>query len=289
MRSALLLFGLLLVAPAYAWSQQSLDARCTQPGETSCIDWNAGIAIALGTGAPAAWAKNAAQKNISASRAARLDAARNLLELIKGINVSSSTTMQQAMVSNDTVQTQIEGKLHSIRMVGQPKYFSDGSIRVKLETALREIIPQDLVLGISAGPPRLLEAPSSQPLRGGAPGGGLNPQQSYTGLVIDARGTGVVPALSPKVFDQQGREVYGSAFVSREFAISQGMVGYVKTVEAAVKTDRVAGNPAVIKAIEAKGANQSDLVISQKDADSLRAIAQTQKFLQESRVMVVLD
>ncbi|MCH7477414.1 MAG: hypothetical protein IIA14_04860, partial [SAR324 cluster bacterium] len=99
MRSVSLLLGLLLVAPAIAWSQQGFDARCTQPGETSCIDWNAGIAIALGTGAPASWAKNAAQKNISAARAARLDAARNLLELIKGINVSSSTTMQQAMVS----------------------------------------------------------------------------------------------------------------------------------------------------------------------------------------------
>ena len=289
MRSVSLLLGLLLVAPAIAWSQQGFDARCTQPGETSCIDWNAGIAIALGTGAPASWAKNAAQKNISASRAARLDAARNLLELIKGINISSDTTMQQAMVANDTVQSQIAGKLHSIRMVGQPKYFSDGSIQVKLETALREIIPQELVLGNSTGPPRLLEAPSSPPLRGGGPGGGLNPQQAYTGLVIDARGTGVLPALSPKVFDPQGREVYGSAFVSREFAISQGMMGYVKTVEAAVKTDRVAGNPAVIKAVEAKGANKADLVISQIDADSLRAIAQTQKFLQESRVMVVLD
>ena len=289
MRSASLLLGLLLVAPVIAWSQQSIDSRCTQPGETACIDWKAGIAIALGLGAPASWAKNAAQKNISASRAARLDAARNLLELIKGINISSNTTMQQAMVANDTVQSQIEGKLHSIRMVGQPKYFSDGSIQVKLETALREIIPKELVLGNSAGPPRLLEAPSSPPLQGGGPGGGLNTQQAYTGLVIDARGTGVLPAMSPKVFDQQGREVYGSAFVSREFAISQGMVGYVKSVDAAVKTDRVAGNPAVIKALEAKGANKSDLVISKNDAEALRAIAQTQKFLQESRVMVVLD
>jgi hypothetical protein len=259
-----------------------VDARCTTGSERACIDWERGVAIALGTGAPASWAQNAAQKNISAERAARLDAARNLLEMIKGVALTSDTTMNQAMVQNDAVQTSIQGELNSLRQVEKPHYFSDGSIQVKLETSLRKIIPVELY---ASGPPQEIGA-------GGAPvagGSSVSTGSSYTGLVVDARGTGVTPAMSPKILDPEGREVYGSSFVSRDFVVSQGVMGYAKTMDAARQTDRVKGNPAVVKAIEAKGANKADLVISKEDAETLRSLKQSQTFLREGRVMVVLD
>jgi len=281
-----LLTGFLLLA-AQVWAQgtpQPLsDARCTETGAQACVDWTSGLAIALGTGAPASWAKTAAQKNISATRAARLDAARNLLELIKGINLNTSSDIQGAMVANDTVQTSIQGRLYGVRPVDRPRYFSDGSVQVKLEARLREIIPEELYLD-AQGPPRELGGPFG-PVTGAA----INTGAAYTGLVIDARGSGVKPAMAPKVFDPQEREVYGSAYVSREFAVSQGMVGYAKSIEAAAGNDRVKGNPALVKATGVKGANQADLVISQADADALRTLAQGQTFLREARVMIVLD
>ena len=123
----------------------------------------------------------------------------------------------------------------------------------------------------------------------GGDGGGIRSDQVYSGLIIDARGTEVTPAMSPKVYDPEGREVYGSAYVSREFAVSQGMVGYVKELERARESDRVQGNPAVVKAVRAEGPNRADVVISQEDADAIRAAAQQQTFLREARVMIVLD
>jgi len=284
MNRAFCLLAVLVFLPAMAWAQGTLDARCTQQGQQACIDWTNGIAIAIGQGAPATWAKTPAQKNISATRAARLDAARNLLEMIKGINLTSSSNIQGAMVASDVVQSSIQGRLNSIRPVDRPKYFSDGSVQVKLEANLRQVVPENLYVE-QTGPPRQIEAPTSPPPAGGA----VNPGAAYTGLIIDARGTGVQPAMSPKVYDPQQREVYGSAYVSREFAVSQGMVGYAKSVEAAAQTDRVKGNPAVVKAVEAKGANKADLVISQGDADALRALAQQETFLRDARVMIVLD
>ena len=77
---------------------QGLDQRCTQMGDSACVDWDRGVVMAKGLGAPASSAKNTAQKNATALRAAKLDAARNMLEMIKGINLSSSTTMRDAMV-----------------------------------------------------------------------------------------------------------------------------------------------------------------------------------------------
>ena len=41
--------------------------------------------------------------------------------------------------------------------------------------------------------------------------------------IIDAKGLNAKPAMSPKVVDENGQEVYGSAYVSREFAVQQGM------------------------------------------------------------------
>jgi len=282
MMRALFLLVALAVLPALAWAQTAIDPRCTQAGQQACVDWNTGLAIAVGTGAPATWAKTPAQKNISATRAARLDAARNLLELIKGINVSGSTNIEGAMVANDTVQSSIQGQLNGIRPVEAPRYFSDGSVQVKLEANLRQIVPETLYA--SSGPPQPISSPYGSPA-----GSALNPESAYTGVVIDARGTGVQPAISPKVYDPQDREVYGSAYVSREFAVSQGMVGYAKSVDSATQSDRVKGTPAVIKAVQAKGANKADLVVSQTDADALRALAQRQTFLREARVMIVLD
>lgn len=278
---------LLAPVPAAAQSGSSVDPRCTEASEGSCVDWENGIAIATGTGAPASWARTPAQKNISATRAARLDAARNLLELVKGLNLSSSSTMQAAMVQNDQVEASVQGRLHGIRPVESPRYFSDGSVQVKLEARLAEVVPDNLYLEDPQGPPR--EIPGPDGTRPGPGGSGVNPDEVYTGLIVDARGTGVQPAMSPKIFDPEGREVYGSAYVSRDYAVRQGIVGYVKSMEAARESERVADSPAVVEAMEARGSNRADLVIPQADADALRQAAQRQNFLSETRVLIVLD
>lgn len=260
---------------------QGVDARCTTPNDRACIDWSRQMAIAVGTGVPAGFATTPGQKNVTALRAARLDAARNLLELIRGVNITSDSTMQSAMVSNDQVRSSVEGSLNSIREVGTPKYFSDGSIQVRLEASLRQIVPPDLYLGA----PQQIGGPGSAP-----PGPStVSAGAAYTGLIVDGQGTGVTPAMSPKIYDPDGNEVYGSSYVSRDFAISQGIVGYVKSVDQARDTDRVKGNPALVKAIAAKGPSKSDLVISKEDAATLRDLAKQQTFLREARVMIVLD
>lgn len=257
------------------------DLRCTTPKDRGCIDWTRGVAIAVGTGVPASSATSPAAKNVTALRMARLDAARNLAELIRGVNLSSSSSVQQAMLSNDQVSSSVEATLNSIREVGDPRYFSDGSVQVRLETSLRQIIPTDLYLG----PPREISGPNAPPAPTGPVAGG-----AYTGLIIDGRGTGVTPAMSPKVYDPEGKEVYGSAYVSREFAISQGIVGYVKSIEQAKGVaDRIGNNPVMVKAQAAKGANKADLILSREDSDQLRQLAQQQTFLREARVMIVLD
>ena len=264
---------------------QGLDQRCTQMGESACVDWDRGVVMAEGLGAPASSAKNIAQKNATALRAAKLDAARNMLEMIKGINLSSSTTMRDAMVQNDTVRTQVQGRLFGLRPSGKPRYFSDGSVSILMEASLKQTIPDEALTSSTGEVPREISGPSS----GSSGSARLDPGRVYTGLIIDARGSGAQPAMSPKIYDEEGNELYGSAYVDQEFLQKFGMAGYVRDLDQALANDRVQGTPAVLKALSSSGANQTDLILSKSDADQLRILADHLNFLREARVVIILD
>ncbi|MBF0353027.1 MAG: hypothetical protein HQM11_18480 [SAR324 cluster bacterium] len=284
--------NMLVLSCGLIWSAmimaQPIDERCTQQGPSACIDWDRGIVMAEGIGAPAQFAKNPAQRSASAIRAAKLDAARNILEMIKGVNLSSATTMQDMMVTNDVVRTQVQGLIQGLRPVGEPRYFADGTIKVRMEARLNQTIPQEFIFreeqkAVSSQPPVEISATPNVAVSV------IQTDKIYTGLIIDARGTEVQPAMSPKVLDEDGKEVYGSAYVDRTFVVQHGMAGYVKTLEQAQTNDRILQSPLVVKALRSDGANKTDLVIANSDAAQLRKIASQQVFLREARVVIVLD
>ena len=118
--------------------------------------------------------------------------------------------------------------------------------------------------------------------------GALYSQTVYTGLIFDAQSSSFIPSASVKILDEDGREVYGSAYVSKEWAEKQGIVGYAKTVDDAKANQRVAGTPLVIKAMKATGPNNKDLVISNEDARKIRDLSKNLNFLDKAKVMVVV-
>ena len=69
------------------------------------------------------------------------------------------------------------------------------------------------------------------------------------------------PAMSPRVFDEAGNELYGSAYVEQEFVLKHGMAGYVKDLEQAETNDRVAGNPLTVRAVGVAGKNKTDIIL----------------------------
>jgi len=111
----------------------------------------------------------------------------------------------------------------------------------------------------------------------------------YTGLIVDAVGIGALPALVPVIVDESGEVVYGSAFASREFAVSRGMSGFAATLDAARKDPRVGDRPLVVKAIRTRSTGNTDLVIPTTDAARLRSSAIHLNFLKACRVCIVLD
>ncbi|MEJ2536953.1 MAG: hypothetical protein P8048_07860, partial [Calditrichia bacterium] len=103
------------------------------------------------------------------------------------------------------------------------------------------------------------------------------------------KGLGLRPALAPKVVDENGMEVYGTGQVSRDYALQIGVVGYEKDLNRARANERVTNNPMVIKAVNVSGTHNADVVISNRDAEMIRSASQNLNFLQQCKVMLILD
>ncbi|NWF55426.1 MAG: hypothetical protein HXY45_11605 [Syntrophaceae bacterium] len=113
-------------------------------------------------------------------------------------------------------------------------------------------------------------------------------QTVYTGLIFDAQNLAFTPSASVKILDEDGREVYGSAYVSKEWVEKHGIVSYVKDLAQAKANQRVAGNPLVIKALKVAGPNNRDLVISNEDARRIRDLAKHLNFLDAAKVVIIV-
>jgi len=237
------------------------------------VNWSANTIRSVGSGAPSPDAPNVAVARHGDERAANLDAMRNLLETVKGVRIDSQTTVVNFTTQSDVINSRIEGFVKGARVI-KTKYLSDGGVEVIIEVPISGGL-SDTVYG---NIPNLGSA--TVPKTGNA---------VYTGLIIDARGMGARPAMSPKIVDEDGKEVYGSAYVSREFAIKQGIVGYAKDINAAKQNERVAANPIVVKGLKTTGSGGSDIVISNTDAAGLRDASKNLSFLEQTRVLVVVD
>ena len=263
-----------LMVGAMVWAQ----GEVVQQFDQGSINWSTGKVVAVGIGAPPSNPANMAQARAMARRAAITVARRNLLEISQGVQVDSMTLVKDFTVKSDIIRTSVQGVVRNAQVI-DTAYMSDGSVEVTMVMSLGG----EFANVILPPPPVGMGDPS--PFQMPPPG----TSQVYTGMVIDARGLGARPAMAPKIVDESGEEIYGSAMVNREFAVQQGMVGYAKDLSAAQGNNRVTDRPVTIKALRTSGAAKCDVVISDSDAAKLTSAAENLSFLQKCRVMVVLD
>jgi hypothetical protein len=254
-----------------------------QMGNRGVVNWTDGYVEAVGIGAPPQRNIGTPQARPMALRAAQVDAYRNLLEVINGVRVDSTTTIRDFTVESDVINTQVQGIVKGAKTMKQ-EYLSDGTVEVTVRMPMAGNFASVIV-------PRILERRQAPPTPPPAPQAPAPAPASeiFTGLVVDARGIQARPAMSPRIIDEKGQEVYGSMNVEREYAVQQGMSGYARDLTAAQSNPRVTNNPVSVKGLRTEGAGRSDIVIADAEAERIRAGADNQGFLKKCRVMIVLD
>lgn len=109
----------------------------------------------------------------------------------------------------------------------------------------------------------------------------------HTGLIVDALGLDLQPALVVRVMDENGELLYGPGFSSRDYAVSWGVVGYASGTT--VDEKRLGMAPLRVEALRVAGAGRSDLTISNSAADEIRGLPEHVSFLRECRIVIWVD
>jgi hypothetical protein len=84
--------------------------------------------------------KRQAQIKLLTYRAARADAIRKLAERIRGLTITSETTVQDFVTTSDRIETAMRAWLSGMREVGKPTYMEDGTCEVTMEVTIEDLI-----------------------------------------------------------------------------------------------------------------------------------------------------
>ena len=249
----------LAATPSFAAGEKEKEAKPT-PG----VNWQGQVVKATGAGAPDMRAANPAQARLGAEKAAQMDAFRNLLQQVKGIQIKAGKTVGDEM-AKDEIRGKVEGLVRGYKVTAK-RYFSDSGVEVDVEVPLSSLT-------------EIFVEPAATQLAVKSEG-----EKKNTGLVIDARGLTVTPALSPRLLDEAGKQLYGVEAMTAEARKSSAVAAYVKSLDDAKKNQRAGENPLIVKASKAQG---TDLVLT---ADDAKKIAQeNSSYLAEGRVVIVTN
>jgi hypothetical protein len=252
------------------------------------INWSTGYVEAVGIGAlPDNLIKKINARPI-ALRTAKADALHNLLEIIKSVQVDSATAIKYFTVESDVVDTQISGLVTGAEVVDY-QYMPDGRAEVKMRISLYGNLARIIM-------PLAMAKPSTETAQNEAAPASIAKDSVaqvvsvvYTGMIVDARGIQARPAMSPRIFDEDGTEVYSLSKVDIEYATKEGVNGYARDLTAAQTNQRVGANPITVKALGIRGPGKSDIIISNTDAQKVKSTAASASFLKQCKVIIVLD
>jgi hypothetical protein len=251
------------------------------------VNWGTGKIMATGFSEPAQKKADGQAIRNEALPAARQKAVNILAGLIGGLRLSGARTVADKMDTEPAIAEKVREMVLSAPVVRQ-KFLSDGAAEITLEMSIyggfaQLILPEDIrhieaIQPVNPMPDKT--GPALKTSGGGIPAGGL---------VIDARGLGITPAMVFTVLDENGKPAYGSAYVSREYAVQWGMAAYIQKVPAGKDFTRVAPGPLIIKGLRAVGVGRTDIVISNADAKTLKGAVENLILLRQGRVAIVLD
>ncbi len=255
------------------------------------IDWSSGAFISRGIGLPpakkAAINKNNREKAFNSSKT---EALKNMVALVMATRIDAVSSVRDIASKNDHVMAKVENLINASKVVKQ-EYLSDGTVAIQLRMKMyggfaQLILPKEIeqietIKTVFTGDSESSGNDSVSP-----PDEVAN---NFTGLVVDAIGTQALPAMVPMIINENGKQVYGSAFVSREFAVQQGLCRYMINTESALKSPIVGSNPLLVKGLRAEGTDRSTVVISNTDASRLLSKSENLAFLKQCRVIIVTD
>ncbi len=262
----------------FLWAAWAEASNYTGIYKRGAVDWSNGVIEAKGIGFPPGTAANSAQARSLAKGSAIEDARKSLLSVIEQLPLTSEQSVKDYIEMNGSLRKDLTSLCLNAHLC-DIAYGDNGLVAVTLSLRLygtlsEKILPQNIKVI-----PSIAQEPRNQKKNG-----------AYTGIILDCRGLRKSPVLVPKVVDEDGVEVYGPAYASRESAVSFGMAVWLKDISFARANSRAGDKPLVVKAIgSAEKSRAGNIRISNADAEKISGQAANLDLMHRCRVIFVLD
>lgn len=280
------------------------------------IDWDKGYIYGIGRG----YLKNNGGSTRRAIGAASLVASGNIVKLAADLNVDDKKTLKE--VGSGKVVIQLKAFLRDQEYSKELIQGVDSYYEIVNKAPLYGVsgITAKLISQMGEGPAHVLPAPQR-----GSEDSASDEDNLLPWVVLDARkltgSQAVAPAFFPKIMSERGTAVYQMSDADRQTLSSRGMVRYVSSLAStdqieqyslppllgilqlfrkiqfvqdayAADTNRVRHKRQQYIVMDVKntqGLKNTNLVVSEADANRLRADDNVTKILQKCRVVVLVS
>lgn len=236
----------------------------------------------------------AGQTRFKAKRAAKVVAQRDMLEIVKGLNLIGGTTVQDGMIASSTIQTTVKGFLQGAVVVHEEYMQGEGYARVVLRMPLRgEQSIYSSMAPVIKQPPAELKVeplPEFKPVEQAAAPAPTPKEEPkpYDGLILIVEGTGFKPALANRIVTEDQNILFEPSKVSPQMLIERGCGGYTTTEDKAKALLATWGskNPMIVKCSKVKKGTEA--VVTVEDATAIFEQNSKNNMLPQAKVVFVL-
>lgn len=191
-----------------------------------------------------------------------------MLDLAREVVIDSTHTSGDLMSSSEAVADKLDANV-SLWEVTEARYYTSGRVEVDVCLPIHAWL-RPALSRMGAGVDR--SSPPAVPI---------------TGLIIDARGLDVTPAISPEVRAATGARLYSGASMTSFSASQRAPVIYVTDPADPVAVRRAGEQPLIVSAVSV--ADDVNLVLDPSDVVAVEKAVSESGFLALGTVVIVVD
>ena len=219
------------------------------------------------------------EKNLKLSKGeARARARENLLDLVKLVNFDGRT-VGEMMVSDPLTESRVETLVGSAFQQGDIEYLERKEVAIALAIKMSGLA--EILVDAGGYMNENLAQSTFLMTRNATP-----KSERTSGIVIEARSIYHVPAMVPKIFNENDKLVYGPRHYTRSRSVNRGPMGYAHTMDDGNVRRRVGNNPIVVEAVTSD--DTVNLTVSNLDAERIRDAEKKFGVLTNCKVLVLL-